>query len=241
MPEFEGIFGRFLVQPIYHLLMLLIGVLPGHSLALAIILLTIGIRFLLYLPMHKSLRQQTTLQQLQPKIKEVREKYKHDQQLLAKKTMELYKEHGVNPFGSCLPLLIQLPILIAVYRVLLMKIQFDGLNPFFFGVDLSTVESIFFPITVGVTQFISMKLMSKAQKAKIHDVTPQERNEPPKIREQERTMGMMTYIMPLLIIWIARSLPAGLSLYWITSTLFGIGQQFIIARQENRRPTKSAN
>lgn len=231
MPKFEGLFAYYFVQPIYHLLVWLVDILPGHSLGLAIIALTILVRLVLYLPMHKSLRQQKTLQQLQPKIKAVREQYKHDQQLLAKKTMELYKEHGVNPFGSCLPLLIQLPILIAVYQVFLLEINYPGLNTLFLGVNLLTIEPHYFPLSVGIVQFISMKLMTLQQKARMHELAPHDKKEPQPAQEQEKMMGIMTYAMPLFIIWIAMSLPAGLSLYWVTSTLFGIGQQLLLAKQ----------
>ncbi|OGC82513.1 MAG: hypothetical protein A2788_01515 [Candidatus Abawacabacteria bacterium RIFCSPHIGHO2_01_FULL_46_8] len=234
MPEFTGLFGLYFVRPIYFLLVYILDILPDHSLGWAIIILTLGIRLILYFPMHKSLRQQKTMQQLQPKIKAVREQYKHDQQLLAKKTMELYKEHGVNPFGSCLPLIIQLPILLAVYQVLLLEIKYEGVNALFLGVNLAVIEPYFFPLTVGVTQFISMKLMSRRQKARMHEIAAHNQREPEPMQEQEKMMSMMTYMMPILIIWIAMTLPAGLSLYWITSTLFGIGQQLLINFQEQK-------
>ena len=109
---------KLFYQPIYNFLVYLMEVLPGHNIGFAIIILTLVIRLALFIPTLHSLKSQRALQELQPKLQEVRAKHKDNQQLMAQETMKLYKEHGVNPFGSCLPILIQMPFLFAVFYVL---------------------------------------------------------------------------------------------------------------------------
>ena len=113
-----GIFFTLLTQPMYNALIWLYSVLPGNDLGVAIILLTVIIKLILWPFTGQSLKSQTAMQQLQPKIEEVKEKYKNDKEGQAKVMMALYKEEKVNPFSSCLPLLVQLPILLALYTVL---------------------------------------------------------------------------------------------------------------------------
>ncbi len=144
------IYNEIIYRPILNLLVWLYNVIPGHDIGIVIILVTLVIRFLLAPFMHKSLKGQRAMSALQPKLNDLREKHKEDKEGQAKAMMELYKEHNVNPFSSCLPLLIQLPILISLYRVFgkALKGNLDGLyhfisnpgvlNPKFLGLfDLS--------------------------------------------------------------------------------------------------------
>jgi len=110
------IFNETLYRPLFSLLVWVYNTIPGHDLGIAIILVTIFLRIVLYPLSHKALKSQKALQELQPKIKEIQKKFK-DKQEQAKATMEFYKENKINPFSGCLPLLIQLPILIGLYRV----------------------------------------------------------------------------------------------------------------------------
>ncbi|MBI4836716.1 MAG: YidC/Oxa1 family membrane protein insertase [Candidatus Abawacabacteria bacterium] len=246
MAFLNTIWDELLFRPIYNLLIWLTSWLPAHDLGLAIIVLTLLIRLVLFLPTYTSLKQQKSLQQLQPKINAVKVKYAKDQQKQAEEVMKLYKEHGVHPCGSCLPILIQLPFLYAVFAVLR-----DGLNPafthylyaplanfdlqiinvHFLGLDLTQADKYILPIITGVTQFITMKLTQVQQKEKIQDITPKEKNEPKPMKEIEQATKSMTYLFPVMLAWIATSYPAGLALYWICSTIFGIGQQLILNRR----------
>src|SRR3989339_1157759 len=106
-----------LYQPLFNALIFFYNIIPGHSMALAITLLTVLIRVALWPLSAFSLKSQKALQDLQPKIDELKKQYKDDKAELAKATMALYKSQKVNPASSCLPLLIQLPLLIAVYQV----------------------------------------------------------------------------------------------------------------------------
>lgn len=231
--EFSGLWEQGFIYPLFWFLVKVVDLLPGHSLGWAIVILTLVVRSFLFIPTFKALKSQKELKELQPKIKEIQAKYKNDQKVLTEKTMALYKEHGVNPFGSCLPLLIQMPILLAVYRVLQTPIEHPGLVKLFYNFDLTVPDPVLLPVTVALTQFISMKLMNKRQSKKIHDITPHDK-EPKAMHETEAIMRTMTYVMPLLIAWIARGLPAGLSVYWIISTLFSIVQTLMINGKKSK-------
>jgi YidC/Oxa1 family membrane protein insertase len=225
--------------PLYNLLIFLAWIVPGHSLGWAIIMLTIIIRVILLPPSIKAARAQVRLQMLQPEMNRIRKEIK-DQQEQGKALMELYKKEGVSPFGSCLPLLIQLPIIFILYRVFYNINRYglntenlypftphlDSVNTFFYGLDLAKPELWVLPILAGALQYVLSKMMMPP--------TPKPAGESKKngAPDMADTMAMankqMVYIFPLITIFIARSLPAGIALYWITTTLFGIVQQIYV-------------
>lgn len=227
--------------PLYNLLIFLAWLVPGHSLGWAIIFLTILIRLALLSPSIKASKAQIRMQMLQPQMARIKKEIK-DQKEQGKALMELYKKEGVSPFASCLPLLIQLPIIFILYRVFL-NINHYGLNPenlysftphmdtvnqYFYGLDLAKPELWFLPLLAGASQFVLSKLMLPMMpKAKNRD-----KNSPPDMAD---TMAMankqMIYIFPLITIFIARSLPAGIGLYWVVTTLFGIAQQLYVNKK----------
>lgn len=225
-----------LVKPILNLLIWLYNVLPGNDIGLAIIAVTILVRILLFPSFQKSLRAQKELQQIQPKLEEIKEKYKDDKEAQTKAVLKFYQENKINPLSSCLPLLIQLPLLIALYNVFRMGLDGDisaKLYPFisdpghidsmFLGFVNLAKSNVIFALAAGASQFVQSKLMAPA-KAKGN--TP-----------QDKTAAMMsmqfTYVMPIVTAVVAMSLPAGLSLYWIITTLFAIGQQWYIMRKRS--------
>ena len=144
---------RFLItQPLFNALVVLIEKLPTHSLGWSILILTIGVRLVLFLPNQKAMKSQRKLQKLQTHIKALRKKHKDNQQALAMETMALYKKHKINPMSSCAPMLLQMPFLIGIYLVVK-----DGLSPhlnhllypFHSGVDLSIVNTNFFGLNLA--------------------------------------------------------------------------------------------
>ncbi len=223
-------FFLILTQPLLNLLVWLYNYIP--DIGVVIILLTVIVRLLLMPSFHKSLKSQRAMTQLQPRLNEVREKHKDNKELQAKAIMELYKEHKVSPLGSCLPILIQLPLLIALYRVFIIGLNGSELqqylypfvhnpgsiNPFFLHfIDLSK-PNIWLGIVAGLAQFVQSKMMVPPP-SKNNDVTA-------------NALAVQTvYILPLLTIFISLRLPAGLPLYWIVTTLFAIGQQYYIVRR----------
>lgn len=238
-------------QPLFNLLFGLVAVLPGHSLGWAIVVLTLLIRLLLLAPSAAAVRSQRELQALQPKIDEVRATYKDQPEELNQKLLGLYQEHKVNPFGSCLPLLIQLPVLLVLYRVFLSGIHAQNFqllysfvpNPgsihaLLLGIDLVR-PSLILAVVAGALQFLQTRqLMAKQQQLK------DERNLPAdeKPKEEDATKAAqdlsqrMVYFMPLLTVFIGATLPAALAVYWIVTTLFSIAQQWYLVRTQPALP-----
>lgn len=230
------IYSEVIYRPLLNLLIYFYNIIPGHDIGLVIILLTIIIRLILAPSMHKSLKSQQKMSSLQPKLNELREKHKNDKEGQAKAMMDLYKEHQINPLSSCLPLLIQLPILIALYQVFSKALHgnLDGLytfvgrpeflDPTFLNfLDLSQ-PNIVLAILAGALQFWQSRMMA------------------PKVKSTDATAAAMaiqtTYVLPLLSIFIAWRLPAGLPLYWAVTTLFAIGQQYFIIWQSKKDEAK---
>ncbi len=226
------IYHEAIYRPLLNLLVYFYNIIPGHDIGVVIILLTLLIRLILAPSMHKSLKGQQQMSALQPKLNDLREKYKGDKEGQAKAMMDLYKEHKINPLSSCLPLLIQLPILIALYQVFSKALHgnLDGLyyfvarpeflDPTFLNfLDLSK-PNIILAIVAGALQFWQSRMMA------------------PKVKSNDATAAAMTiqttYVLPLLSIFIAWRLPAGLPLYWAVTTLFAIGQQYYIIKRAEK-------
>lgn len=231
------LYNDIIYRPLLNLLVFFYNVIPGHDVGIVIILLTIFIRLLLAPSFHKSLKSQRAMNELQPKLNAMREKHKDDKEAQAKAMMELYKEHKINPFSSCLPLLLQLPILIGLYqafRVALnpaidMAKRLQGLysfvhrpeniSPYFLHfLDLSK-PSWELGIVAGLAQYWQSRLMIPKNAGPVDATT--------------RALQMQTtYMLPVISAVIAIKLPAGLPLYWVVTTLFAVGQQYYILRKQ---------
>ena len=226
------IFNESLTRPVFNLLVWIYNIIPGQDFGIAIIAVTVLLRVALYPLSNKALKSQRALQELQPKIKEIQKKFKNREEQ-AKAMMEFYKEHKVNPFSGCLPLLIQLPLLIALYRVFLTGLNPDSLeslysfvqspgvlDPMFLGlVDLAQ-PSHALAILAGVSQF----LQAKTAFAKMPSMGAAGKG-----ADFSKSMQQsMIYMMPLFMVFIAWNLPAGLALYWVVTMLFSLGQQLVV-------------
>ena len=170
---FRRLFRALISRPLFNLLVFFTQKFPSHSFGWAIVVLTLIVRALLFLPNQKAMKSQRQLQKLQPKIAELREKFKGNQQMIAMKTMEMYKTHKVSPMSSCLPMMFQLPILLGLYYIvrdglsphlsyLLYSMQENVdlliVNPHFFGLDLGVRDIFVLPIIVGVAQWIAIRM-----------------------------------------------------------------------------------
>jgi YidC/Oxa1 family membrane protein insertase len=221
-------FNLILYQPLFNVLILLYQYLPGHDLGIAVIILTVLIRLLLYPLMARAIKSQKVLADLQPKIQEVQERFKNDKEKQAKEIMGLYQKEGINPLGGCLPLLIQMPILLALFRVfmtfkdglgnaqsaiLYSFVPFSGLpeEPMFLGLLNLAQPSLILAVLAGVCQFIQTKAIS------------------PKVKKFSGAMQkQMLYFFPVFIFFILLRLPAAIGLYWVVTALFSIGQQYLV-------------
>lgn len=240
--------GVFL-KPLANLLIFLTNIIPGHDLGVAIIILTIIIRLVLYPLSKKAIENQRAMQAFQPELDKIKEKYKDDKDKQTKETLAFYQKHKINPLSSCLPLIIQMPILIALYWVF--RYASFGtiehlLYPFvhlpssltikFLGVvDLSKPEVYVFPILAGASQFYqSWMILGQAKKDEKRMGIKKKKSGP----QDTATMitKQMTYIFPIITVMIAIKLPAAIALYWIVTNLFSILQQYIIMKDKRERP-----
>lgn len=208
-----------------------------NDFGLAIIIATVIIRLILSPLSLKSLKSQKALQELQPRLKEIQEKYKNDRQAQSQAVMQLYKEYNINPFSGCLPILIQLPILFALYRVSISGFSPDSLsvlyplvenpgtiNKFFLGFIDLTRRNIPLVFLAGIFQFIQSKMtVKKTPKSGIG-----------KTEFQDVMNKQILYFFPILTILVAWNFPAGLPLYWVATTVFSIIEQFVINRTYGR-------
>ncbi|MDD5071675.1 MAG: YidC/Oxa1 family membrane protein insertase [Patescibacteria group bacterium] len=235
------IFQVVFYQPILNLLIFLYNIVPGNDLGLAIILLTVIIKLVL-LPLSKqSIKSQKSLQDLQPKIDEIKKKYADKKEEQGRAMLELYKENKVNPFSSCLPLLIQLPFLWAVFRVFRDGLAGDSLNLVysFIGrpesinnlslgfIDLAK-PNVYLAVLAGLAQFWQAKMMITKK--------PPVKNGGARDENMMATMNkQMLYFMPIFTVFIGLTFPGGLTLYWFVTTLFsGLQQLYIFKKKENK-------
>ena len=179
----------------------------GLTWGLSIIGLTIIVRLILFPLTWKQYKSAQEMQAIQPQIKALQKKYKNDRGKLQEETMKLYQEHHVNPFASCLPLVLQLPIFISLYYAI--RGEQDLADATFLGIPLGA-PSVILLIVYVLTQIVSTELML--------------------VTQSDKTQKMIMRAMPLIFVFVLRSFPAGLFVYWITTNLWTIGQQLIIRR-----------
>lgn len=190
------------------------------SYAVAIIIIAVVIRMVL-LPLNfKQMESTVAMQQIQPQLEEIRAKYASNPELMQQKTMKLYQDYNVNPMAGCLPLLIQFPILIGLYRGLS---HFVPSNPeyyrFFWIPDLSQIDTTYIMVVlVGVSTLIQSFVVSG--------------------RPRQFMQWYMIIAMPLMMAWMAARFPAFLCIYWLSVTVVGILQQIIVTRPVRKRMEK---
>jgi YidC/Oxa1 family membrane protein insertase len=241
---FTKLFRALITKPFLNILIFIASLLPDHNLGIAVIILTVIVKLLLYIPMQHSLESQRKMQKAQPHLDEIRRRHKDDPKRMQEETMRVWREHGVNPFQSCLPMLIQIPILIGLFYVIrdgshlaLSRHLIYGpyldlswtFDTAFLGFDLLKPSYYVFPPLLVILQYVQMK-MSFAQSARKKQ---QEAPKEPKKEGGSQAMQqkMMLYGLPLMIGVFAFQFPAAVSLYWGVSTIFAIGQQVVVNRK----------
>ena len=229
-----NIFDTILYYPLFNLLVLIYNYLPGHDFGLAIILLTIIIRFIIYPISVKAINSQRALQRLQPQLAQIQKAYKDDKEKQAKETMALYKKEKINPFSGLFLALIQLPILIALYRVFWNGLKPEELlnlygfvanpgaiNAMFFGLMDLSKPNLLFAIVAGLLQFFQTKML----------LPPVDASQPKSKDVSVIMQKQMVYLFPFITVIILLKLPSALGLYWIVSGAFSIVQQYFIFKK----------
>ena len=208
--------------PIIHIMQMILGAFYSvtsaagfESYGFPIILLTILIKLVTYPLTVKQVKSMKAMQDIQPKMKKIQEKYKHDPQMLQQKTGELFREAGVNPLAGCLPLLVQMPILMGMYYALF-NFTFPSAEAaaFFWLPSMSEPDPYYIlPVLSAATTFLQQKMTSS---------------------EMTGQMKIMMTVMPLFIGWISLTFPSGLVLYWVTMNVVQIVQQWWMYRGEDK-------
>ncbi|MBI2439404.1 MAG: membrane protein insertase YidC [Candidatus Moranbacteria bacterium] len=237
------IFDAAVYHPLYNTLIFFYNTIPGKDFGIAIILTTIVLKFVLIPLSAKQIASQKKMQELQPKIKEIQQKHKNDKEKQTRALMDFYKENKVNPFSGCLPLIIQLVFLIAIYRVIIniseagFVIQSTDLyafvadpgpinHLFLHFVDLTTPNYVL-AVFSAIAQYYQTKMLFQSQKlVKIGSTD----NDFAAIMNKQ-----MLYLGPALTFFIGVTFPAALSLYWFVSTLFMIFQQMFIFKPKEEK------
>ncbi len=203
-------FFTFVAAPIFKVLMWLHGLLGNWG--WAIVALTALIRMFLYPLTQKGMVSMQKIKEIAPRIKEVQEKYKGDPQRMNAAVMEMYKKHGANPLGGCLPLLLQIPVFFAIYRVLLNAVELQGAPWILWINDLSRMDPYYIlPILMGATMYFQQR------------ITPSNFTDP----MQEKIFKYL----PVIFTFFFFTFPAGLVLYWFVNNLFSIAQQYLVNKQ----------
>mgnify|MGYP001612445244 CR=1 FL=1 len=224
------IFRTILSQPLFNGLVLLYERASFGDLGVAIILLTLIVRVILFPLFHKTAKHQKIAQRIQPEIKKIQQKHKNDKETQTRELMELYKKHQVNPLTPILLLIIQLPILFAVYKIFRDGISADTLSMLYSFVPvpenvshtflgLVELNAVSIPIAVAaaMAQYVQGKL-----------ATARAKNQDAMSAQARNITKTMIYLGPIVALVVLTKFPAAVGLYWLTSTLFSIIQQTIV-------------
>ncbi|MFW5853518.1 MAG: YidC/Oxa1 family membrane protein insertase [Patescibacteria group bacterium] len=246
----KSIFNLILFEPLYNALVFLTGILPGANVGLAIILLTVIVRIILFPLYQKTINNQKQMALVQPEIKKIKEKYKAEKQKQAEAILELYKEHNMNPFSGILVTLIQIPIILSMFFVfsrgfdLNLDILYsfisqpEVVNTQLLGFLDITQRSFIIAFLVAASQYLQMNitLPKPSPKTKKSDNKPN--------FQEDMVRGMQTqmrYVLPGVIGIIATTFPAAVGIYWITSNVFSLGQFLMVKRKKEDQVESEQN
>jgi YidC/Oxa1 family membrane protein insertase len=234
----SSIFNNFLVEPIYNAFVALFTILPFADAGLAIIIITVLVRLILFPLSKKAVTAQIEMQRIAPELEKIKEKYKGNQEEQAKKTLELYKSRGVNPFAGIGVLIIQLPVVFALYHIFVatsfpaidMNLLYSfipapsSVSPVFLGMDL-TAKSAVLALLAAIATYFQLKLAT-VPKTKEPNATKSFGDDLAKNMQSQ-----MKYFFPPLVFFIAYTISGVVALYWLTTNIFTIGQEIVVRRK----------
>jgi|SRR3989338_4765811 len=237
---FSYIWNLILYKPLLNALAALVSIVPGGDVGIAVIILTLVVKLLIFPLSQRSIESQAKMNLLAPELNKIKKSGKSKEEQ-AKETFELYKKHRTNPFSGCLLVLIQIPIIFALYYVFWKGINFESgllysfvhvpehINMIFLGIlDLSK-KNLVLAVLAGVSQYFQAYFMPKPPNLGASNGTFGE--------SFQKSMNMqMKYFFPFLVAFISYSVSGAVSLYWITSNIFAIGQQIYVERKKHVPP-----
>ena len=233
------IFNVVIHDPLYNALVFLIHVVPYSDVGIAVILLTLFVKLLLFPLTKKAIHTQVTLKKIGPRLEEIKKKYKDDQQEQVKQTLKVYKENDIHPLSGILTLFIQLPVIFGLYWMFfkggLPTIDIDSLYAFvsapetvnmnFLGIVDMAERSVVLALLAGATQFVHAQIAIKP---------PETKSKPGESLKDDLARSMtlqMRYVLPIFVGVIAYFISSAVALYWTTSNLFTIGQELFVRRR----------
>jgi len=240
----SGLFHTFFYNPIYNGLVFLIDIVPFADVGIAIVILTILVKLIMFPISQKAVRTQFLMKGLQPHLEKIKEKYAKDKQEQARKTMALYKEKGINPFSGIFLILLQIPIILALYWVFfrggLPEIDISLLYSFvrepslvnmeFLGTIDMAGRSVVLAFLAGLSQYFQIKLSLPTLKKRNNDASLKD--------DFARSFQLqMRYMLPLFIFGFSYFISAAVALYWFTSNIFAVGQEIFLRKKLNKEKT----
>jgi len=232
-----NIWNAILYQPLLNALAFLVSIIPGGDVGVAVIILTILVKVILFPLSQKSIESQAEMNILTPEINKIKTSGASKEEQ-ARLTFELYKRHNTNPFSGCLLVLIQIPVIFALYFVFLKGINFQSgllysfvpipphISMIFLGLLDITKKSLVLAILAGVSQYLQAYFMPKPAVSSGGNASFSE--------SFTKSMSMqMKYVFPFIVAFIAYSISGAVALYWITSNLFMVGQQIYVKKEKN--------
>lgn len=231
----SNIWNIFLYQPLLNALAFLVSVIPGGDVGLAVIILTILVKIVLFPLSQRSIESQAAMNLLAPELNKIKNSglSKEEQ---AKQTFELYKKNKTNPFSGCLLVLIQIPIIFALYYVFFKGLNFENgllysfiqapenINMIFLGILNISEKSIILAILAGISQYLQAYFMPKPVLSSGNSNSFQD--------SFAKSMSMqMKYVFPFVVAFIAYTISGAIALYWITSNIFSVGQQIYVNKK----------
>ena len=234
-----NIFNTILYQPLLNGLIFLVSIVPYGDIGLAVIILTLLVKVILFPFAHKSIKTQRRMKEVEPEIKKIKEKYNKDKQEQARKVMELYQTHNLNPFSGCLFFIIQMPLIIALYWVFWKGLSNgvdaellysfipvpESVNFNFLGFIDMTGKSYFLAALAGISQYFQLQLS-------LPPVPP--KNESTGSLKEEFTRNFtlqMKYMFPVFVFFISYTISAPVALYWAVSNIFMIAHELVVRRR----------
>lgn len=237
---FKYAFSAFIYEPLYNGLTYLVDIVPAHDIGIAVVILTIAVKIVLFPLSRQAIRTQAAMRSIAPDVEEIKKKFKDKQEEQAKAIFALYKERGVRPFSSFLLILVQFPILFGLYWVfwkggfpnvdpslLYSFVPFpESVNMEFLGLVDMRERSIILAILTGITQYTYTRLSMGSRKPAVKE------DKPSFSSDMARSFDLQArYVLPLIFSGIAYTLAAALPLYWTTSNLFMIAQELAMGRR----------
>lgn len=243
----SAIYHAVFYTPLYNTLILLFKVIPWADAGIVVVLLTIIVRFILFPLSRKAIRTQVHLQQINPELLLIKEKHKGNKEEEARQTMALYKEKGVNPFSGIFVLILQLPIIWALYQIFLhagfpsvntnLLYSFitppETINPLFLGLLDITQKSVILAVLAAISSYLQIHIATASQPKPTGDGFAD---------SLARSMQtQMKYFLPIVVFFISYKISGVIALYWFTSNVFTIIQEIVVRRKLSQAPLLSTS